>query len=546
MVVTTVVCLVALWPSYDNAVGLAVQVGVSAGMLNAGALGRLPAAPAGAAAARRDADAQPARPAHRAVQPPLPRRAGPPHVAPGPPRRHPRRGDGARPRPLQAAQRRARPRRRRRRPAGGRRLADRHRPPHRRARPHRRRGARRARPGRRPRRGGAAGRAPAHRRRQQPHGRRARGDRLDRHRADPAGRRRGRDRRAVAAGRPRRRRDVRGQAAGPRPGGVDVGAPGPRAAAPTRPPPGRARPPATSPDDGRPAEGPARAVGRGRIFCFAGAHDAGRAGPDPGRPAAAARAGRRPRPVADPAPARRPARAHGPRRHRPLAGRRPRVQRGPGAGHPAAGDLAVGPAAHDPRPAPQRRRRHRGGGLPLPGRPVPAGLVARRGTRRCRRRRRSGRRCAASSSRPRRAGSAIDVSESFALADGLSHTEHRLLAEALGPWAERLVPAEDLAVGWLETRLPEEIAALHGLNRLVARGHRRGLLPRRHRRRDDDRARRGLVVPPALPRPGRRAVVPAERGAAAGRRPAVGRARCRRSGTTPSSRPATWCTATSG
>ena len=39
MVVTFVVCLVALWPSYDNAVGLAVQVGISAGMLNAGALG---------------------------------------------------------------------------------------------------------------------------------------------------------------------------------------------------------------------------------------------------------------------------------------------------------------------------------------------------------------------------------------------------------------------------------------------------------------------------------------------------------------------------
>jgi len=39
MAVTFVVCLVALWPSYDNAVGLAVQVGVSAGMLNAGALG---------------------------------------------------------------------------------------------------------------------------------------------------------------------------------------------------------------------------------------------------------------------------------------------------------------------------------------------------------------------------------------------------------------------------------------------------------------------------------------------------------------------------
>jgi diguanylate cyclase (GGDEF)-like protein len=39
MVATTVVCFVALSPSYDNAVGLGVQVGVSAGMLNAGALG---------------------------------------------------------------------------------------------------------------------------------------------------------------------------------------------------------------------------------------------------------------------------------------------------------------------------------------------------------------------------------------------------------------------------------------------------------------------------------------------------------------------------
>jgi Xaa-Pro aminopeptidase len=66
---------------------------------------------------------------------------------------------------------------------------------------------------------------------------------------------------------------------------------------------------------------------------------------------------------------------------------------------------------------------------------------------------------------PRRIG--IDVSESFALADGLSHTEHRLLTDALGPYAERLVPAEDLAVGWLETRLPEEIQVLHALNGLV-------------------------------------------------------------------------------
>ncbi|MGY1724654.1 M24 family metallopeptidase [Blastococcus sp. SYSU DS0533] len=66
---------------------------------------------------------------------------------------------------------------------------------------------------------------------------------------------------------------------------------------------------------------------------------------------------------------------------------------------------------------------------------------------------------------PRRIG--IDVSEDFALADGLSHTEHRLLTEALGPYAERLVSAERLAVSWLETRLPEEIDALRGMNRLV-------------------------------------------------------------------------------
>lgn len=39
MVVTSVVCLIALWPSYDTAVELGVQVGVSAGTLNAGALG---------------------------------------------------------------------------------------------------------------------------------------------------------------------------------------------------------------------------------------------------------------------------------------------------------------------------------------------------------------------------------------------------------------------------------------------------------------------------------------------------------------------------
>ncbi|WP_369137535.1 M24 family metallopeptidase [Modestobacter versicolor] len=61
----------------------------------------------------------------------------------------------------------------------------------------------------------------------------------------------------------------------------------------------------------------------------------------------------------------------------------------------------------------------------------------------------------------------IDVSATFAHADGLSHTEHGLLVAALGPHAEKLVSAEQVAVGWLETRLPEEIAAMHAMNRLV-------------------------------------------------------------------------------
>jgi Xaa-Pro aminopeptidase len=68
---------------------------------------------------------------------------------------------------------------------------------------------------------------------------------------------------------------------------------------------------------------------------------------------------------------------------------------------------------------------------------------------------------------PRRIG--IDVSARCALADGLSAGEHRALTDALGPWADRLVPAEDLVVGWLEARLPEEVAALDALNRLTAR-----------------------------------------------------------------------------
>jgi Xaa-Pro aminopeptidase len=61
----------------------------------------------------------------------------------------------------------------------------------------------------------------------------------------------------------------------------------------------------------------------------------------------------------------------------------------------------------------------------------------------------------------------VDSSVVFAHADGLSHTEHGLLVQALGPHADHLVSAEALAVGWLETRLPDEIAAMHAMNSLV-------------------------------------------------------------------------------
>ncbi len=68
---------------------------------------------------------------------------------------------------------------------------------------------------------------------------------------------------------------------------------------------------------------------------------------------------------------------------------------------------------------------------------------------------------------PRRIG--VNVSRTFAFADGLSHQEHERLVVALGPeLSVRLVSAEPLAVGWLEQRTPDELAAYPGL---VALGH---------------------------------------------------------------------------
>lgn len=67
--------------------------------------------------------------------------------------------------------------------------------------------------------------------------------------------------------------------------------------------------------------------------------------------------------------------------------------------------------------------------------------------------------------RPARIG--LDTSTDFALADGLSATEHDQVMTALGDHGARVVSAQALAIGWLETRLPDEITAAHDLNRLA-------------------------------------------------------------------------------
>lgn len=53
---------------------------------------------------------------------------------------------------------------------------------------------------------------------------------------------------------------------------------------------------------------------------------------------------------------------------------------------------------------------------------------------------------------------AVNVSDTFALADGMTHSEYSALIGALGPeMATRIVPGEGLAIGWLETRTPSEM-----------------------------------------------------------------------------------------
>ena len=65
---------------------------------------------------------------------------------------------------------------------------------------------------------------------------------------------------------------------------------------------------------------------------------------------------------------------------------------------------------------------------------------------------------------PERIG--INRSTIFPLADGLSASEHEALLAAIGArYAERLTSAEKLAIAWLETRIPEEMAVYPGIVR---------------------------------------------------------------------------------
>lgn len=67
---------------------------------------------------------------------------------------------------------------------------------------------------------------------------------------------------------------------------------------------------------------------------------------------------------------------------------------------------------------------------------------------------------------PRRIG--LNFSDTFALADGISHTEYRLFREAIPErLRERIVSAENLAIGWLETRTDEEMVTYQQIVRIA-------------------------------------------------------------------------------
>jgi hypothetical protein len=67
---------------------------------------------------------------------------------------------------------------------------------------------------------------------------------------------------------------------------------------------------------------------------------------------------------------------------------------------------------------------------------------------------------------PRRIG--LNFSETFPLADGISHTEYELFHRALPERLhDRVVSADMLAVGWLETRTPDEMTVYQQIVRIA-------------------------------------------------------------------------------
>ena len=62
----------------------------------------------------------------------------------------------------------------------------------------------------------------------------------------------------------------------------------------------------------------------------------------------------------------------------------------------------------------------------------------------------------------------VNMSEHFALADGISYTDYNYLKNSLTPeLQDRVVSAENLSIGWLETRTPEEMIVYRQINRIA-------------------------------------------------------------------------------
>ncbi|MCG2587824.1 M24 family metallopeptidase [Rhodohalobacter sulfatireducens] len=63
---------------------------------------------------------------------------------------------------------------------------------------------------------------------------------------------------------------------------------------------------------------------------------------------------------------------------------------------------------------------------------------------------------------------AVNISEDFALADGISHTDYTYLNNSLNAdLQDRIVSAENLAIGWLETRTEQEMTIYPQINRIA-------------------------------------------------------------------------------